>query len=62
MGLVALLTSLGTALSIISMRIDSTPLHLIGIAMLVTAMAVAYRRHRATRHNLPGWATWLRRR
>lgn len=62
MRLVALLITLGTALSIIGGRLDSTPLHLLGIATLIGAMVIAYRRHRATRHNLPDWAAWLRRR
>lgn len=64
MGAVTLLLALG-ALCTWAGAAESTPfgrfVQLVGMASFFIAAVIAYRRHRATRHNLPDWAAWFRR-
>lgn len=64
MGAVALFSVLA-ALCTWAGAADATPFgHLVqavGAVSFLIAMTVAYRRHRATRADLPGWTSWLRR-
>lgn len=64
MAAVALFSVLG-ALCTWAGTADATPfghlVQVVGAACFLIAMTVAYRRHRATRADLPGWTSWLRR-